>query len=77
MNREVYDVQFTEGVFDTGVEVRLIRCSHADAAESVWRWWGRSQARSGRSRVVGAGQDGTLCHSWHQRSKVEEEAAAI
>lgn len=32
--REVYELQFTEGVFNTGDGVRLIRCSHADAAES-------------------------------------------
>lgn len=69
-------LQFTGRVLNTGVGVRLIRCSHADAAESVCGAGGGGvRRRVGRRRVEGWGE--TLRRSWHQRSKVEEEAAAI
>lgn len=44
-------------MFNTGVGVRLIRCSHADAAESVYGAGGGGvRRRRGRRRVGGAGE---------------------
>ena len=52
--------------------MRLIRCSHADAAESVYGAGGGGvRRRRGRRMVKGAELDKTLCRSWHQRSKVK------